>query len=72
MELQYIKVEKQQKPRTHDCHYNEGCRCDRKTCYSCGWNPKVAEIRAAQLQKQMISGKGQYRLIVEHLEGEGD
>lgn len=52
MQLEYIKVEKQKKPRSYDCRYNEGCRCTYKKCYSCGWNPKVAEIRKARLQNK--------------------
>ena len=49
MELKYYKVEKQAKPYSYDCPYNEGCSCTTKDCYNCGWNPIVAKIRMAKL-----------------------
>ena len=42
MELQYYKVEKKQRPKKIPCPYNDGCACERKECYKCGWNPKVS------------------------------
>lgn len=35
------------------CQYNEACHCDLPTCGFCGWNPKVARQRLAQLIKKM-------------------
>lgn len=45
MELEYYKVEKQEKKRSYDCPYNEGCSCRKMNCYTCGWNPIVDKIR---------------------------
>lgn len=50
MELEYYKVEKQQKgPFT--CPYNEACRCSQMRCKACGWNPEVAQKRSAKILK---------------------
>ena len=50
MKLEYIKVDPNYKKQyKHDCPYNEGCACRTRNCGSCGWNPKVAERRAAKL-----------------------
>lgn len=51
MELEYIKVEKQDKKYGYDCPYNEGCRCPKPDCYSCGWNPIVAKMRMDKIME---------------------
>ncbi len=56
MELQYIKCGKYNQVRgVETCQYNDGCQCDRyqrKECYRCGWNPKVAQRRAEKLLRK--------------------
>lgn len=50
MELQYIKNDGKGK-KIHGryvCPYNEECRCTRKECWKCGWNPKVAAKRSGK------------------------
>ena len=50
MELEYYKTSGYKKPRYYDCPHNEACRCERKDCYHCGWNPKVAAIRERRMK----------------------
>lgn len=53
MELVYYKTKGYRRPRFHDCPHNEGCRCDKKDCFNCGWNPKVAAYRTARIMKKL-------------------
>lgn len=48
MELEYIKVEKQDKG-PYQCPHNEACVCQKKDCYHCGWNPTVAQRRLEKI-----------------------
>lgn len=51
MVLEYVKVQHYERV-LKPCPYNDGCRCDqyqRKKCYRCGWNPKVAQRRFDKL-----------------------
>ena len=55
MELQYYKVQKNQRG-VETCQYNVGCRCDswqRAMCHRCGWNPKVAQKRSEKILGKM-------------------
>ena len=50
MELQYMKNDPNWSKRRHGkltCLYNEWCRCTKRECGRCGWNPRVAEQRRA-------------------------
>ena len=51
MELKYYKVEKKQRPKKIHCQYNDGCACERKECYKCGWNPKVSDRRLTKIRQ---------------------
>lgn len=57
MELQYVKLASYEKKRTKDCIYNDGCKCQMKTCWKCGWNPKVHKKRMEKLMKA-VNGCG--------------
>lgn len=50
MELVYIKndIERDERGKII-CHHNPECRCDRKECGRCGWNPTVAQARSEKL-----------------------
>ena len=55
MELEYIKNDpdwkaKKKAQKNTDCPYNEGLICEKKECWRCGWNPKVAEVRMARME----------------------
>lgn len=50
MELVYIKNDGKgiKSERVHGkyvCHHNPECRCDKRECWKCGWNPEVAQAR---------------------------
>lgn len=56
MELQYYKVQSYQKNDrgVETCPHNDACQCDRyqrRDCYRCGWNPKVAQRRSEMVMK---------------------
>ena len=50
MELVYIKndIERDERGKIV-CPHNPECRCDRKVCHRCGWNPTVAQARSEKL-----------------------
>ena len=49
MKLEYVKVgTRVNKEQT--CIYNDGCKCLMKTCWKCGWNPKVNAKRMEKLK----------------------
>lgn len=55
VELKYIKndpdwKEKKKAQKNTDCPYNDGLICEKKNCWRCGWNPKVAEVRRTRLE----------------------
>lgn len=56
MELQYVKVG-QYVNKEKACIYNDGCKCLMKTCWKCGWNPKVHKKRMEKLMKA-VNGCG--------------
>lgn len=53
MELQYIKndpgYKKKSYHKNNPCPYNEGCACQKKECWKCGFNPKVAQARSDKM-----------------------
>lgn len=53
VKLEYYKIPKRDHRKMHDCHFNEGCQCPIKKCYECGWNPKVAAMRLAEILEKM-------------------
>ena len=52
MELEYYKVEKQEKKKPLPCPHNDGCKCMVKNCMKCGWHPAVAKRRADAIMKK--------------------
>lgn len=56
MELQYIKVEKKREKTSANfvCPHNDAVVCRKKTCYHCGWNPKVAQIRTEVIAREGV------------------
>jgi hypothetical protein len=48
MELKHYKVVR----KVNTCPYNEACGCEKKTCSTCGWNPKVSDKRMAKVRQQ--------------------
>lgn len=53
MELQYIKVEKQNRYKTFVCPHNKEVQCSVKNCINCGWHPKVEKYRMEKIQQKM-------------------
>lgn len=36
------------------CRFNNAINCNDKTiCYTCGWNPAVAELRSQEIRKRL-------------------
>ncbi len=54
MKLEYVKTAKYEKDNA--CPHNDACRCTRKNCSRCGWNPTVAKMRLAKLQGTKTEG----------------
>ena len=50
IKLEYVKVANYKKQTV--CKYNDGCQCEVRNCYKCGWNPVVAKMRLAKLQEK--------------------
>lgn len=55
MELQYIKNDPNYKKERgmYVCSYNPECRCLKRDCYRCGWNPKVAQARKEAMHERI-------------------
>jgi hypothetical protein len=43
MKLEYVKIKGYTKDTT--CPHNDACRCTKRECFKCGWNPTVAKMR---------------------------
>ena len=50
MKLEYVKIKGYTKDTT--CPHNEACRCTKRDCYKCGWNPTVAKARMEKLKNR--------------------
>ena len=63
MDLVYIKndAKRDNGYRAYDCPYNEGCRCAKKECWKCGWNPTVAKERAEAEKRRKEVGNNVWR-----------
>ena len=56
MKLEYVKVAHYEKDR--NCPYTDAVVCDKKKCYKCGWNPKVAQARMEKIQTREVKSHG--------------
>lgn len=68
MKPEYDTPSGRKKPTIYSCPHNEACRCKVKNCYSCGWNPKVQQIREQRLNiKRKTEQSGENGLEVREM-----
>ena len=44
------------------CDYNNEVICNRKKCYHCGWDPKVAKAREESIRRNLLGNQKLYKI----------